>query len=451
MTKESWKSTLGFVLAAIGSAVGLANIWRFPYIMGTYGGGAFLIVYVLFLVLLGYPMISLEVWAGAWTQRGPRGAFETIASNKTWGRVGLATVGTGFIISAFYSMVCGWILYYLVQSLFSLEFYSVDNSFWSHYFQQLLNSPEILLTYHFAILCICALILMKGVKKGLEWASRWMVPLLIVLLSLLAIQGCFLQGGIKGALFVLTPNWQALNAEGVLTALGQAFFTLSLGQGTMITYGSYLQRKSNICRLCFPIVLMDTVISLLSAVAVFSVVFAFGLEPNSGEGLIFMTLPLAFQQMAFGKYLFIAFLLLVLIAAVSSEISALEPSVNYLVQEKKLPRKKASLLTCLGAFILGIPFTLSFSTPFLQTASGENLFSIVSFIVLSFVVPLGALAILHLVFWNKRFTFIYEVLGLDQSSSLPRLKRVLQWYLKFCLFLLAPLLIGLIFLSPLWT
>jgi neurotransmitter:Na+ symporter, NSS family len=439
MTKETWQSKLGFILAAVGSAVGLANIWRFPYIMGNNGGGAFLFLYLLFLILLGLPMISLEVWAGCASRKGPMGAFRFFSKSKKWGKIGFSTVLTGFTISSFYSIVCGWILHYIWKVLFIWDFSELNQGFLQIEFKEMLNNPMGLIFSHALVLLLCFFVLSRGIKKGIEFANEWMMPILLILLLALVFKGLSLDGAWKGVEFVFYPDWKALNARAVLLALGQAFFTLSLGQGTMITYGSYLGKGVNTFKLCLPVVFVDTLISVLSAVAVFSIVFANDMPVSGGEGLLFQALPLAFKQMAFGKGLMLLFLFLVLIAAISSEISALEPMINYFVEEKNCSRKKAVGIVSSGAFLLGLPVAVSLSNSVFNVG-GQTLFDFLGFFTTSIMVPLGALAILFLVMKNAKAEFLKSALGNNPSFLLKK-------YLCISLQYIAPVMILIVFIA----
>ncbi|NCF70907.1 MAG: sodium-dependent transporter [Chlamydiales bacterium] len=441
MAKDNWQSKIGFVLAAVGSAVGLANIWRFPYIMASNGGGAFLCLYLLFLIVLGLPMISLEVWAGSSSGKGPAGAFYFFSNKSLWKKTGFATIVTGFLISSFYSIVCGWIVYYIYKVLFLWDFSAVSQGFLKAEFSSMIATPLTLLFFNALVLLFCFFILSRGVKKGIELANEWMMPVLLVLLFGVAIKGVSAAGSFEGVAFVFKPSWDVIDSKVVLLALGQAFFTLSLGQGTMITYGSYLGKKVNTFKLCLPVVFVDTLISLLSAVAIFSIAFAHQMPVSAGEGLLFLTLPLAFQQMAIGKILMLVFLLLVLIAAISSEISALEPSINYLVEEKSFKRKSAVALVVLMAFIIGLPVALSLSMPSLSIY-GQSLFEFLSFVTTSIMVPIGALAILYIVLKHAKEAFFRDTTGVEKNG-----KTLLKRYLHLSLMYIAPIMILTVFIA----
>jgi len=343
MTRASWGSRTGFIFAVAGSAVGLANIWRLPYIIGENGGSAFLIVYLLCLLLIGFPVFMAEMLIGRTTQTSPSGAFQKLGGSYYWSFVGKMTIITGFIVSSFYSAVAGWIFGYLIEAIKgNLSQFQVPSDAILHYTSLIENSLWGI-GFHFLFLFICVSVLYLGVRKGIERGNKIMMPCLLFVLVLLVVKGLTLPNAAKGIHYLLTPDWSQLTPASIMMALGQAFFTLSLGQGTMVTYGSYLDKQDNLIKSCLPVIAMDTLVSLLSAVAVFSIVFSGGMEPNSGPGLIFHTLPMIFSQLSGGYFLAVAFFLLVFLAAITSQISAMEPTIAYLIDERGWKRRPACL------------------------------------------------------------------------------------------------------------
>lgn len=433
------------MLAAVGSAVGLANIWRFPYVLGTNGGAAFLLVYLICLFLIGFPVFVAEVFMGSLAKRGPYGAFALFGRSAKWAKAGLLIVLTGFVISAFYSVVAGWILAYFFESLrFSIgHFHSKENCL--NYFEALMQSPLKLIFFHGLFLSFSLFVLLGGVQKGIERASRWMMPLLFVLLFVLVLKGLSLPGASLALDFLFKPDWESLTGSSVLLALGQAFFTLSLGQGTMMTYGSYLEEKETIISTSLPVLFVDTLISIFSGIAVFTIVFSSGMEASAGPGLIFQTLPLVFSQMTGGAVLMLLFFLLVCIAALSSEISALEPMIAFLVDEMGFKRRKASIWTCLGSFLLGIPCALAFNLWEEISVWGMNVFECISFLTTSIFVPLGGLlsVVLLAYVWGMRRA-LNKLLERSKRSNI-----IVYLYLYICIKYLAPIFILCIFVHSL--
>lgn len=448
MSRSSWKSQLGFIFAAAGSAVGLANIWRFPYVVGQYGGAAFVCIYLVCLFLIGFPVFISEILIGKSTQKNPSKAFQQLGKNVFWQKSGLMTIVTGFLISAFYSVIASWVLGYLIKALLGHlnHFASLDGA--SSAFSQLVSTPIWTFFLHLLFIGSCCLLLLLGVRKGLENGSKWMVPFLILILLFLALIGVTLPGSEKGLSFYLKPNWSLITPTSVLIALGHSFFTLSLGQGTMVTYGSYLSHNESIPKNCLPIALLDTGIALLAGFALFPFVFSVGLCPSEGPALIFETLPLVFSQLSGGYLLTVLFFLLLLLAALTSEISALEPLIAYLIDEKKWPRKKAVCLVCLGAFLLGLPILFSNFVFCKFKLFNMNLFDLTSRVCLDFLVPIGGFLGVILVGWKWG---VKKALDHLQKGSQKLFEQfpVLRFYFKISIKYLAPCLILLIFIHSL--
>lgn len=445
MKRASWGSRIGFIFAVAGSAVGLANIWRFPYVVGQNGGAAFIAVYLLCLLFIGFPVFMSEILIGRTTQTSPSGAFRMLGGEK-WGWIGKMTIATGFLVSAFYSAVAGWILGYLVESIRGhISSFETTEAVIQHH-QSLMDNPLWGLSFHFMFLLICTGVLLLGVRGGIERGNKIMMPLLFCVLIFLAIRGLFMPNAAKGLSFLLTPDWAALTPQAFLIALGQAFFTLSLGQGTMVTYGSYLNREENLISSCLPVVLMDTVVSLLAAVAVFTIVFSVGIEPNAGPGLIFHTLPWVFSQIPWGHGIAVMFFLLVVLAALTSEISAMEPTIAYLMDEWGWRRTPAVLTCGLGAFTLGIPAALSYSLLKNQTLWGMTFLDLMDFVATSVLIPLGGLFAVLLVGW--KWGVPNALVQLRQGADALFLRHPwLNRYFWFCFKFSAPILIAFVLLN----
>lgn len=446
--RVSWGSRIGFILAVAGSAVGLANIWRFPYITGLFGGASFIAVYLVCLFMIGFPVFVSEILIGRTTQTSPSGAFQKLGKSKWWGWIGKGTILTGFLVSSFYSAVAGWILGYLIES-----FRGTISSFTSPeqaevHFSSLLAHPLWGLTFHFCFLVLCVTVLYLGVLKGIERWNKILMPLLIGLLFVLVIKGLTLPNAWNGVLFLLSPDWSLITPTAILVALGQAFFTLSLGQGTMVTYGSYTRKDENLLKTCFPVVLVDLVVSIFAALAIFSIVFSVGMEPGSGPGLLFNTLPWVFSQITGGYLVAILFFVVVVIAALTSEISAMEPTIAYLMDEWGWKRHKAVLLCGAGVFIVGIPSALSYSALANFTLFGEPFVEFMDFLCSAFLIPLGGLAAVLLVGWIWGANNAINELK-KGSGHLFDKKRWLLFYFWFCFKYCAPILIVLVFLNAL--
>jgi neurotransmitter:Na+ symporter, NSS family len=448
MGRVTWGSKLGFIFAVAGSAVGLANIWRFPYVVGEYGGAAFIAVYLLCLILIGFPVFISEILIGRTTQTSPSGAFQKLGGSKAWGMAGKMTILTGFIVSAFYSAVAGWILGYLIEAIVgNVSSFQKSGDVVSHY-DALMNTPYWGLSFHFFFLLVCTGVLLLGVRGGIERGNKIMMPMLFVVLIFLALWGLTMPNASKALHFLFKPEWSALTPQAILIALGQAFFTLSLGQGTMVTYGSYLGKKDSLFSSCIPVVIMDTMISIMAAIAVFTIVFAVQLQPDSGPGLIFHTLPWAFSQIPFGHAVAVLFFLLIVLAALTSEISAMEPSIAYLMDEWGWKRKPAVLAVATGAFLLGIPAALSSSFLKGATFGGMSILEVMSFLATSILIPLGGLFAVVLVGWRWGVPKALVQLKAGALGLFER-HRWLSPYFWFCFKYSAPVLIVLVLLNEL--
>lgn len=449
MARASWGSKLGFIFAVAGSAIGLANIWRFPYIVGKHGGAAFIIVYLLCLLLMGFPVFMSEMLIGRTTQTSPSGAFRKLSGGSAfWSGAGKMTILTGFIVSSFYSAVAGWILGYLVEATAGriTSFESTAHAA-SHY-GALIDNPIWSLAFHFLFIAICTGVLYLGVREGIERGSKWMMPLLFIVLFFLVIRGLTLPNTHEALTFLFTPDWSVLTPTAVIIAMGQAFFTLSVGQGTLVTYGSYLKKDSNLVTNCFPVVIMDTLVSILAAIAVFTIVFSVGMEPDSGPGLIFHTLPWAFSHIGGGYFLAVLFFLLVVIAALTSEISAMEPAIAYLIDERGWKRKPAVIACGLGVFLLGIPSALSYNLLKDYTIHGVNFLDALAFICSSILIPVGGLAAVLLAGW--KWGIGNAIMNLKEGAeSLFNRHPWLGRYFWLCIKYTAPILILLVFLNAL--
>jgi neurotransmitter:Na+ symporter, NSS family len=448
MERESWKSRIGFIFAAAGSAVGLANIWKFPYIVGKNGGAAFIAVYLFCLLLIGFPVLVAEITIGRKTRKNPYSAMKQMGKGRMWKMAGGMILLTGFVVSSFYSVVAGWILGYMMEAIFgNLSFFS-DIEIATTHFRDLVGSAWWTISFHALFMMMCILVLSGGVRKGIEKGTLYLMPLLIVVLVGIVLKGLSLPNSSKGLQFLLSPDWSLLTPAAIVTALGHSFFTLSLGQGTMITYGSYLKKDDNIPASCFPVAIMDTVISLMASIAVFTIVFSVGAEPTAGPGLIFNTLPFVFAQISGGYFAAIFFFLLVMLAALTSEISAMEPMIAYLCDEKGWNRRSAVLLTGTVAFLVGIPSALSTGLLKEYTIFGATFLDAVDFLCTSIFIPLGGfLAVVMLAWrWGVDEALIHLKEG---ATDLFNKQPWLQTYFSFCFKYTAPFLIVFVFLHAL--
>jgi len=398
-----WSTRLAFILAATGSAVGLGNIWRFPYIVGDNGGGAFVLVYLACILLIGLPIMMAEILLGRRGRQSPINTMLTVAReeglSRGWGLMGWIGVLAGFLILSFYSVIAGWALAYVFKSG-SGGFIGLDAEGSSEMFGTMLASPEALLAWHTIFMVMTAMVVARGVRSGLERAVTILMPLLVLLLVVLVgysmAQGEFMAG----VQFLFQPDFSALSANAVLLAMGQAFFTLSLGMGAIMVYGSYLSSDASVAKTSGAVVAADTLVALLAGLAIFPILFAAGLSPGQGPGLIFVTLPLAFAEMPMGLYFGTIFFVLLVFAAWTSAISLIEPAVAFLVENLSLTRVFATTLVAMFAWLLGIGALLSLNVWSGYTLFDMGILDLLDYLTANILLPLGGFLIALFVGWR---------------------------------------------------
>lgn len=391
-----WSSRWAFFLAATGSAVGLGNIWKFPYITGENGGGAFVLVYLICIAIIGIPIMMAEIMIGRRGRRSPINTMRVLAKqgrhSAKWQYLGWGGVVAGFLIISYYSVIAGWALAYIFRSA-SSAFTGATADGVASIFSALISDPERLLAWHSIFMIMTVIVVSRGVASGLEKAVRYLMPALFVLLVLLLGYSMTTGAFMQGVSFMFKPNFGALTAQGVLTAMGHAFFTLSLGMGAIMVYGSYLPKDISIAKTTVAIAAADTVVALIAGLAIFPLVFANNLEPGSGPGLIFQTLPLAFGHMPAGALFGTLFFILLVFAAWTSAISLLEPAVTWLVESRHMDRVRATVYTGLTAWVLGIGTIFSFNLWSKFTFHGKTFFDMMDYLTANIMLPLGGLAI----------------------------------------------------------
>ncbi len=445
--RESWGSKIGFILAATGSAIGLGNIWKFPYIAGENGGAAFIFIYLICIAIIGLPVLIAEILMGRTTHRNPVGAFAKLSGNSTfWKAMGGIGVVAGFIILSFYGVVAGWALGYVFEAIGNVFHNFPTAASAGEHFGDLVGNVRWIMGFHILFFMLTMLVVYFGVQNGIERASKIMMPLLFVILIILVIRGVTLPGAEEGFRFLMHPDWSKINGHAILVALGHAFFTLSLGMGAMMTYGSYMSEKDSIPGAALQIAFLDTIIALLAGLAIFTAVFATGQDPAAGPGLIFHTLPVVFTKMP-GGYLFaILFFLLLTIAALTSAISLLEVVVAYFVDERNWQRHKAVLVFGFVILLLGVPSALSFNVMKDVLFFGKNFFDLADFLASNILLPLGGLFISLFVAWVWGFDKALVQLKRGAESMFEKgVWRVNTWkvFLKY----LAPILIFIVLLN----
>ncbi|MFC4237115.1 sodium-dependent transporter [Thalassospira xianhensis] len=395
--REHWGSRLGFILAAAGSAVGLGNIWKFPYMAGENGGGAFLLIYLALVFTIGLSVMLAEMVIGRMTAKNAIGAFAKLKGGA-WPLVGLCGVAAAFIILSFYSVVAGWTISYMVKSItgaLAIE----DPAALGSVFGGFISDPVSPLIYHAIFMALTVFVVLAGVGSGIERASKILMPALFALLLILIVRSVTLPGAGEGIAFLLSPDFSKVTWATVSEALSQAFFSLSLGMGAMITYGSYLSKKENIASSAGWVTLLDTSVAVMAGLLILPAVFAFGFDPSAGPGLTFITLPAVFAHMPMGSVFAFMFFLLLGIAALTSAVSILEVVVAYFVDDRGISRKWASIVVGVIIFLLGIPSSLSLGIMGEFTIFGLGFFDLMDYISSKLLLPIGGLFISLFVGW----------------------------------------------------
>lgn len=402
--RESWTSRFGFVMAAAGSAVGLGNIWRFPYLTGENGGAVFLIIYLFAALLIGFTVMICEFAIGRKAQANAIGSFRKIAPGTYWWITGLLGVLAAFTILSFYGVVAGWTMAYFWKTL-SGVFSGVPAGDLPDIFVGFIANPIEPILWQAAFMAITIVIVAAGIRHGIEMWSKILMPATFAILIILIIRSVTLQGSWEGIVFFLRPDFSAVTGSTFLAALGQAFFTLSLGMGCMITYGSYLGGKENLSTSALQVIGLDTAVAVLAGFAIFPAVFAVGLAPDSGPGLVFMLLPAVFETIPFGTFFGALFFLLLAIAALTSAISLLEVAVAFVKEQWGFERKPTSVVVGIVIFIIGAIASLSNGVlshipfPMLGQPEPLNFFDFLDHFSADLLLPVGGLLISLFVIW----------------------------------------------------
>lgn len=437
---EQWTNRLGFILAAAGSAIGLGAIWKFPYVAGTSGGGAFFLLFLLFTVLIGLPLLLGEFVIGRSTQQEAISAYRTIAPGTGWHWIGRLGVATCFLLLSFYSVVGGWIFTYFFRGLTG----QLIGQPYEQLFQDVIADPIGSVAAQFVFLLATIVVVARGLQSGIESANRYMMPGLFLLFLVLMVRSLTLDGAGSGVAFFLMPDFSKLSAESILYAMGQSFFSLSVGVSVMVTYSSYLGKEENLVKSAGSIVGLNLLVAFFAGLAIFPAVFSLGMKPEAGPGLLFIILPSVFEHIPFGTLFLLVFLALFLFATLTSAFSMLEVIVASLARGNEDKRKRLSWIVGMLIFAVGIPSALSFGVWSDVTFFGKTMFDAADFLVSNVLMPLGALLIAVFVpLKMKREVLIQE---LQARTPLGR-KLFAAWLLllKYA----APLAIIVVFLHSL--
>lgn len=440
MERDTFNSKLGVLAAAAGSAIGLGNIWKFPYVVGQNGGAAFIFIYILIVITIGAPLMISELAIGRKAQSNPVGTFKKLNSKNKGGFAGYLAVFTSFIILSFYTVIAGWIFSYFSKAITGkLATIAPENL--SLYFEKLAANTPSTLFWNALVIGLTGFVVISGVKDGIEKYSKILMPILLITLIALIFRSLSLEGASKGLEFLFKPDFSKLTTQSILEALGHAFYSLSLGMGIIITYGSYIDKKEDLVSLSLQVIAADTLIALMAGMVIFPAVFAFGFEPEAGPSLIFITLPAVFQEMPFGSFFEALFFLLVGIAAITSTISLLEVSISFFIEEFHIERKKATIILALGIFLLSIPSTLSFGAWNNVKIFGLSLFDLLDFVASYIFLPIGGILTCILVGWIWGEENALKEITSDGMYTFKRYKAY-----NFIIKYIAPIAIGIIFL-----
>lgn len=415
---QLWSTRIAFILAAAGASVGLGNIWKFPYIAGENGGGAFVLVYLACIALLGVPLLMAEVLIGRRGQQNPINSMATLAreagASPLWKNVGRLGVLTGFLLLSFYVVVAGWALAYIPITA-SGTFTELQPAQVGALFDHQLQQPLQLVGWSTLVLVLTLAIVGRGVRQGLEKAANILMPLLFLFLLVLVAFAAGSGHFSEAAAFMFEPDFSKLSASGILVALGHAFFTLSIGGGAMMVYGSYLPAGISIARTSILVAVLDTAAALLAGMAIFPIVFAHGLEPGGGPGLIFVTLPIAFGQMPFGTLFGTLFFVMLSVAALTSAFSLIEPAIAWLTEKVGISRLKASILGGGGIWLLSLGTVFSFNIWQDQKVVGKTFFEALDYLTSGWMLPLGALLMAIFTAWVMKTEATASELGGDSA------------------------------------
>nr|WP_321409786.1 sodium-dependent transporter [uncultured Carboxylicivirga sp.] len=419
--RDSFSGKFGVIAAAAGSAVGLGNIWKFPYITGEYGGAAFMFVYLGFILVIGLPVMISEFIVGRTAKRNAFGAFRKLAPKSAWYVTGFFGVGAAYLILSFYGVVAGWAMNYVLESANGV-FTGMDAAQISDHFNHFSSGSVKPVLWQLAFMILTAVIVLLGVHKGIERFSKFLMPLLVVILIILVFRSVTLPGAMKGIKFFLYPDFTKLTWHGVLNALGHAFFSLSLGMGTLITYGSYIDDNNNLAKTAVQVTMADTIIAILAGLAILPAVFAFNLEPDAGAGLVFKTLPNVFLQMPGGVIFSVLFFVLLTIAALTSSISILEVVVAFLSEELKIGRTIATILATVTIAFVGVICSLSLGMLNTEVFLGLNFFDTLDFFASNIFLPFGGALIAVFIGWRYGIKKVHKALASSDNENI--------WYLN---------------------
>ncbi len=441
--RATFGSKLGVIMATVGCAVGLGNIWRFPYMIGQNGGAAFLAIYIICIILLGLPVMLSEFFIGRYTRKNAAGAFKVLAPGTKWSLIGYNGVLASFLILGFYSVVAGWTLEYIIQAVTGSlsdkapEVFAQDFKLFStEIFRPILWTVTFIGLTHF--------IVVSGVKEGIERTSKVMMPILFLILLALCIRSVTLPNASEGLYFLFKPDFSKITSAVVLSAMGQAFFSLSIGMGCLITYSSYFSKDTKMQITALQVTILDTLVAVMAGIMIFPAVFSFGIAPTAGPELVFITLPNVFQQLPMGAIWSLVFFLLLALAALTSTISLHEVATAYVHEEYQITRTKAAWFVSGGVMVLGILSSLSIGIWKEYTLFGLTFFDLLDYLTAKIMLPFGGMLIC--IYLGNRVDRKILKEELTNKGTVPfYFFNTYAFFMKY----IAPIAIGMIFLNEL--
>lgn len=441
--RATFGSKLGVILATVGSAVGLGNIWRFPYMVGENGGAAFLLIYLVCILLLGLPVMITEFFIGRHTHQNAVGAFKKMVPGTRWSLIGYNGVLAAFLILGFYCVIAGWTLEYIMQSVSGGLSGKTVEEFNAGFalFSSGIFRPMMWMTLFVGI---THTIIVSGVKGGIERASKIMMPMLFLILAILCIRSVTLPDAEKGLSFLFNPDFSKITSSVILSGMGQAFFSLSIGMGCLITYSSYFNQKTNLQTTALQVTILDTLVAVLAGVMIFPAVFSFNIEPTAGPELVFITLPNVFEQLPMGSLWSLIFFILLALAALTSTISLHEVATVYVHEQFNLSRANAAWIVSAGVLVLGVFSSLSFGVLKEYTLFGLTFFEALDYVTAKIMLPLGGMMIC--LFVGLRVDKKILKAELTNEGTVPfYFFNTYAFFMKY----IAPIAIGIIFLNEL--
>lgn len=443
--RESFGSSFGALVALAGSAVGLGNLWRFPYLVGTNGGAAFIIIYLAFVLLLALPIMYSEFIIGRRSQSNVFGAYKVLAPKTKWCNVGFIYVLGSLAIISFYCVVGGWTITYFWKAV-TFRFTMADTAVLGNMFNETVSSNTEPLVFMLIFLFATGLIVLAGIKDGIERYTKVMMPVLFIIVVIVAVRSITLPGSGAGLEFLFRPDFSKVTTDTIIAALGQAFFSLSIGCGTIMTYGSYVGKKESIVGISAETALTDTLFAIIAGLAIMPAVFAFGISPSEGPGLVFVTLPYIFAQIPFGAFLAILFFFMLFIAAITSSISQLEVIVSYLKEEFSMSRKAAILLSMTVIVTFGVLCSLSQGALADIKIFGNNFFDLFDKTSANIFLPVGGFFAVIFVGWKMKKE---EVTDEITSGGTYKFSSFFLNFIYYSIKYLAPVVVAVVLISGL--